>query len=59
MARKTPRPRVTVASSAAGDAPPRLGQRGQARASLDGVLKKNLRRSVTPPLPIVRDFMTG
>jgi site-specific recombinase XerC len=45
MARKTPRPRVTVASPAAGDAKPRLGQRGQARASLDGVLKKNLRRS--------------
>ena len=45
MARKTPRPRATVASPAAGDAPPRLGQRGQARASLDGVLKKNLRRS--------------
>ena len=46
MARKTPRPGVTVASPmAAGDAPPRLGQRGQARASLDGVLKKNLRRS--------------
>ena len=39
MAQETPR------SRAADEAKPRLGKRGRALASLDGVLKKNLRRS--------------
>ena len=46
MAQKTPRSRAAVASAVEADeTKPRLGKRGQALASLDGVLKKNLRRS--------------
>ncbi|HRD68379.1 MAG TPA: integrase domain-containing protein [Candidatus Competibacter sp.] len=46
IAQKTPRSRAAVASIVEADeTKPRLGKRGQALASLDGVLKKNLRRS--------------
>ena len=53
MTQETPRSRATTAAKKAavaspvdaGEAKPRLGKRGQALASLDGVLKRNLRRS--------------